>query len=280
MNVIRNLRAWWQNTHDMPFMLRMFCQGAMVVTPFFALTLVFPIFPWYEVNGRPMSYAHLWSSGVAPAMLAELVLVGTGCWGLAARNRASRWLLVLTPIFGLAVIIPFDLLENSLDGFDMVEMTVEGIVGALVIYFCLFHISSADAYMARTPGNAAHVPKWSKTRKTLVAVFVVAVAGIIVTGLLGIQNSASYKLLEPAVLGSGEIAGSLGAAKAVHLQQSSWSMGDNGNSPWAEYNLVVEGATAMGKLHVRMEENSGSWTINKAELDGKPIDLRLSPAGK
>jgi hypothetical protein len=83
----------------MPFLLRTFCEGAMVAAPILLVFLLLPITDW-QINGRPMAYAELWSSGQGVAIAAFLVLGGVGAWGLAARVHASRWLLVSLP-FGV-----------------------------------------------------------------------------------------------------------------------------------------------------------------------------------
>src|SRR5579863_9513190 len=98
MNFVRNLMAWWQNTRDMPFLLRVFCSGGMVVPPLFVPIFIVPDIGTYELNGRPVSFAQFWSSGAAPEIFAALFLVCAGCWGLAARDRESRWFLVLAPV--------------------------------------------------------------------------------------------------------------------------------------------------------------------------------------
>jgi hypothetical protein len=71
----------------MPFLLGMLCQGAMVAAPILLVLLAVPGVEW-EVNGRAMPYAEMWSSGEVPAVALSLALAGIGAWGLAARRRA------------------------------------------------------------------------------------------------------------------------------------------------------------------------------------------------
>src|SRR5215217_5104492 len=97
MLTVERFLTCWRNTKEMPFPLSMLCQGGMVVAPTFLILLGFPLVEW-EIDGRNMSYAELWSSGEGGAIVVSLALVSVGVWGIAARNRVSRWLLVLSPV--------------------------------------------------------------------------------------------------------------------------------------------------------------------------------------
>ena len=79
------LVALWRNTKEMPALLRMFCQGAMVAPPLLAVVLLVPLTNW-NVNGREVHYSELWSSGAGLTMLVLLLMVSAGSWGLAARR--------------------------------------------------------------------------------------------------------------------------------------------------------------------------------------------------
>jgi hypothetical protein len=84
MNIVPAIWSTWKNTKGMPFLLRMYCQGAMVVAPLILFFLAVPLFDW-TVNDRPVSYTELWSSGAGVTIGGCLMLVGLGGWGLAAR---------------------------------------------------------------------------------------------------------------------------------------------------------------------------------------------------
>lgn len=123
----------------MPYLLRMYCQGAMVIAPAFLILLILPIVEW-EVDGHRMSYADQWLSGEGIASAAALVFISVGTWGLAARKRASRWLLVFSPV------VPSFLLAIS-PGAPTVETIASTVVTAIVFYFCLFHIRTVCEYL-------------------------------------------------------------------------------------------------------------------------------------
>jgi hypothetical protein len=95
-------RSWWQNTKAMPLVLRMLCQGCMVVPPLLGVLLVLPLFDW-TVNGRQVSYAELWSSGAGPVMLVVMVVCTAAAWGSAARFPWARWAFVAAPLLPLAI---------------------------------------------------------------------------------------------------------------------------------------------------------------------------------
>jgi hypothetical protein len=116
----------------------MFCQGTMVVAPAFLILLILPLGEW-EVDGHRMSYAELWSSGQSPAIAACLVLLSVGAWGLAARNRASRWLLVLSPVVPYFVLAIFSGALTVSSESIAIEI-VESAAGAAMSYVCLFHL--------------------------------------------------------------------------------------------------------------------------------------------
>jgi len=94
---MRSIVAVWKNTKDMPQILRMLCQGAMVAPPILALLLVLPVTEW-QINGRQVSYKELWSSGAGPVMFVFMATAAIGGWGLASRKAWARWLWVATPV--------------------------------------------------------------------------------------------------------------------------------------------------------------------------------------
>jgi heme A synthase len=140
------IRNWWKNTNEMPFLLRMLCQGGMVASPILLVFAVLPVADW-EVNDIPMSYRDLWISGAALSMISFIVLVGVGAWGLAARSSVSRWALVLAPLVPLLLL--FALGDSSV--FPHLRMTfavfVQGAVTSLLIYACLFWLPSVRRYL-------------------------------------------------------------------------------------------------------------------------------------
>ena len=146
---IRQLVAtYWKNTKDMPFLMRMLCQGAMVVTPLFLVLLLFPVME-YEINEKSMSYAELWSSGYGAFFTIFIALVAVGVWGLAARNRFSRWLIVLAPVVPHIAVIMFRIPR----GIDTVSISslglLENAATAIMLYFCLFKLRSVREYFDR-----------------------------------------------------------------------------------------------------------------------------------
>ncbi|MBK9021559.1 MAG: hypothetical protein IPL72_16865 [Sulfuritalea sp.] len=106
MVIAECMSTCWRNTKSLPFLFRLFIQGAMVATPILLLFLVLPITEW-EVSGRMVSYTELWSSGEGAAAAVSLALAGAGAWGLAARRAESRWLLVISPVAPYIVLAIF-----------------------------------------------------------------------------------------------------------------------------------------------------------------------------
>jgi hypothetical protein len=130
----------------MPFILGPLCSGGMVVPPIILIFLFLPIADW-EVDGRLMSYREMWLSGDAAALAACLILVAAGAWGLAARNRASRWSLVFAPVLPYVILALFrsvSLLPADPIPFDVVA---SAILTAIVVYSCLFHLRSVREYL-------------------------------------------------------------------------------------------------------------------------------------
>lgn len=141
--ILERIATYWQNTKSMPFLLRLLSQGAMVAAPILLVFLVLPITEW-EINGRSVPYSVLWSSGQGAALGAFLALVGAGAWGLAARNPASRWLLVSSPVapYILLAIFPAPPSEPIAS-----DVFVSAVLTATVFYFCLFRLGSVREYL-------------------------------------------------------------------------------------------------------------------------------------
>ena len=144
MTFFQRLSEYWQNTKSMPFLLRLLSQGAMVAAPILLLFLVLPITEW-EINGHRVSYAELWFSGQGVAIAAPLALVAAGAWGLAARNSASRWLLVLSPVapYLILAILPATPSEPLTP-----DVIASAALTAAVFYFCLFRLRAVREYLA------------------------------------------------------------------------------------------------------------------------------------
>jgi len=146
MLTVERFAAGWKNTKEMPLLMRMLCQGAMVVAPAFLILLTLPLLEW-DVDGRRMSYVELWSSGEGAAIAASLALVSVGAWGLAARNRASRWLLVLSPVVPYFVLLIFQQASAVSSEPIATEVIVSATVTAIVFYVCLFHLRAVCEYL-------------------------------------------------------------------------------------------------------------------------------------
>lgn len=146
MLTVERFATCWRNTKEMPLFLRTFCQGAMVVAPAFLILLTLPIQEW-EVDGHRMSYAELWSSGQGAAIAACLVLVSVGAWGLAARKRVSRWLLVLSSVVPYFVLAIFPEAPTMSSEPIAIEIIVSAAVAAVVSYVCLFHLRTVCEYL-------------------------------------------------------------------------------------------------------------------------------------
>ena len=146
-NVLTKLGSSWRNTGDMPLVMRVLCQGAMVVTPLLILALVLPTGDW-EVNGRTTTYRELWTSGDGAMLTACLALYCFGAWGLAARFDSSRWVLVAASVLP-AVFVSISVRSISWSAFA--EAAIEGIV----LYFCLFRIRAVQLFMAGAGNRVA-----------------------------------------------------------------------------------------------------------------------------
>jgi len=146
------VKRWWRNTKDLPFPLDMLCQGAMVAGPVLLVFLVLPIVEW-TVNGRQMSYAELWKSGAGLAFGLFLFLLMIGAWGLAARNRTSRWALVAAPAAPYVASVPF-LNSGLISTEDVWFGILGGLLVAVITYVCLFHLPAVSRYFAA--GRDAH----------------------------------------------------------------------------------------------------------------------------
>jgi hypothetical protein len=127
----------------MPYLLRMLCQGGMVAGPLLFISTLVPM-GIGSFNGKPMTYAELWSSGAAASAAIFTLMVTVGCWGLAARALRSRWALVLSP---LVPYIPLAILSPTSFGVPASVLLLEGGVGAALIYVCLFRLRSVRRYL-------------------------------------------------------------------------------------------------------------------------------------
>ena len=146
MLIVERLEKYWKNTKEMPFLLRALVQGAMVVAPVFLLLLALPIAEW-EIDGRLISYAELWSSGQGAAISVSLALICIGAWGLAARNHVSRWPLVFSPLAPYLVLVIFPWSPALTPEPITAEVIVGSAVAAAMFYVCLFHLRVVREYL-------------------------------------------------------------------------------------------------------------------------------------
>lgn len=148
MKYIEAIRTSWQNTQEMPALLRIFCRGGMVAAPILFLFLVLPIAP-IKVNGQPVSYADLWSSGIGEILVLFIGLIGIGAWGMAARRGCSRWFVVLA---GLLPAVFTTLIPNSskyAPGIGKADFLAEATITAIFLYACLYMIPSVRRYFKK-----------------------------------------------------------------------------------------------------------------------------------
>ena len=137
MSLMILLAVWWENTKDMPRLLRMLCRGGMVATPILFAFLALPIAN-YHVNGHDMTYSELWLSGTGIVFTVFLGLGGIGSWGLAARHRNARWGFVFAPLVPYLLSIFFFPAALPSSQFSL-SLLLEAVVGGIVIYAYLFH---------------------------------------------------------------------------------------------------------------------------------------------
>jgi hypothetical protein len=148
MATLKIVRDLWRNTDEMPWLMRMLCQGAMVAAPCLGAVTLVPGVDW-NINGRDMTYREVWSSGIGASILVSMLLVTVGGWGAAARAPNSRWALVLFPL----TMASMALVRGAPDGYF--PGAVLGSVGitAAVLYVCLFRLSSLRRYFEEGPSN-------------------------------------------------------------------------------------------------------------------------------
>ena len=140
--MISRIGTYWRNAEELPFLLRLLCKGGMVAGPILFVFLVVPIMDW-TVNGHQMSYSDLWRSGAGMSALLLICLVTFGTWGMAARLGWSRWALVLAPVLSI-ILFPKSLVPNL--GFALIN----GLVTAVIIYGCLFHLKPVQVYFSKS----------------------------------------------------------------------------------------------------------------------------------
>jgi hypothetical protein len=146
LKVVRDL---WHNTHEMPWLVRMLCQGAMTAAPILGAVTLVPGIDW-NVDGRDMTYREVWSSGVGASILVSMLLVTIGGWGAAARAPNSRWALVLFPVIMAA---PMALVRGAPGGSSPGVVLGSVCITAAVLYVCLFRLSSVRRYFEEGPSN-------------------------------------------------------------------------------------------------------------------------------
>jgi hypothetical protein len=151
---MRSIAAVWKNTKEMPQILRMFCQGAMVAPPILALLLVLPLTEW-QVNGRQVPYQELWSSGAGPVMFLFVSLAALGGWGLAARRGWARWLWVATPTAPLlmAAALPSTWFTQEATAAGSTWLGAAGT--SALIYAALFLVPAVQRYVSGSSATEA-----------------------------------------------------------------------------------------------------------------------------
>ena len=135
----------WRNTSAMPTIMRVLCQGGMVVPPLLLVCLLIPFFEW-EVNGRMVSYAELWHSGAALVMASTMLLVTMGAWGSAARLGWARWLLVASPIVPLVVAAVYPRTWFTEQVALEANAWLSAVLVSAIIFAGLFLVPSVRAY--------------------------------------------------------------------------------------------------------------------------------------
>lgn len=148
MNAPATIRAWWNNTKELPFPIGILCQGGMVAGPILLAFLVLPIMDW-TINERQMSYGELWTSGAGFVVALFVLLVMVGAWGLAARNPTSRWALVAAPIAPYVASMPLPK-SGLMSADDVLLGILSGLFTAAIIYGCLFHLPGVRRYLSST----------------------------------------------------------------------------------------------------------------------------------
>jgi hypothetical protein len=138
---VKGIKGYWKATNEMPPILRMPCQGGMVAGPIMAIAILIP-FPEWKVNGKPMPYAEVWRSGIAPAMLVLSLLICFGMWGMGARNPAARWLLVAAAIAPL--LVQYCIAPTTP---DIGLMAASAALSVAIIYGYLFHSPAVKRYL-------------------------------------------------------------------------------------------------------------------------------------
>ncbi len=127
-----DLGTYWRNTRSMPSLVRMFCQGSMLVPPIFVVLAAWPISDW-SVNGKNLTYSEFWASGPAPTIASGLILVTIGAWGAAARNSRSRWAILFSVPVPYLVAFSFDYLTSYSSGYDWFDL-----IGSVIMTFLLY----------------------------------------------------------------------------------------------------------------------------------------------
>ena len=147
-----NITSLWRNTKNMPLLLGMFCQGAMIISPVFVTLLLVPIFDW-TIEDRQVSYAELWRSGAGLFCLVTGLGASAGSWGLAARKVWARWVCSATPIapFILATVLPPTWFTQKV--FGGVSPWPSAIATSAVIAACLFLLPSVTNFLSLRQGN-------------------------------------------------------------------------------------------------------------------------------
>jgi hypothetical protein len=88
------------------------------------------------------------------------------------------------------------------------------------------------------------------------------------------SHSDAFKLVEQTLRNSQALQSQVGHVERVRLvpfgSYDEKTAGDNG---WATMTVEVTGTTKTATLDVKAKKTSGTWAIEQASLDGKPLAL-------
>lgn len=137
--MISKLTPLLKTARELPFGVNILCHGGMVLAPLFVLALILPLSDW-EVNGQLMSYHDLWRSGVGPVFSGFFFILGLGCWGMAARKRWARWVLVIMMPASFLIMALFPYTRAWLAECGTIDLVFGFLFYPTFFYALLFHL--------------------------------------------------------------------------------------------------------------------------------------------
>jgi hypothetical protein len=141
-----SIASLWRDTKTMPYILGVFCQGAMVVTPIIAALLIFPVMEW-TINEKALTYSELWSCGAGSVFLLWMLMIATGAWGLAARAIWARWVCVANPVMPLLLAAIHPKTWFTSEVVAGIDIWLSALATSAFIFVCLFFIPSVLSYV-------------------------------------------------------------------------------------------------------------------------------------